>query len=275
MSHIPESVLERYVLRADLLGEEERAGIDRHLSGCPLCAGMADFLRGFHEELRRAGEEVHPAVDRLVARLLPRTAVLRLRPFEPDVDDTDQPYTTVLAALTEAAPGQRFVTRATLAAAGADTLVRFVEDVRESVVTVYVQSADPARRRFALVLLPEAGVEILTDERGRVRFPSPPGISRWSERAPDALLVCPVAEIAVRPADLPAATVDAPLRIAAVDLWTADAAVQLRATRLPHSVTRAFLLLESGVPHALVLSDGAGSFPRPDGDAPFTLLLYP
>lgn len=274
MAHISETELERWLLRPDLLGEEERTRIAAHLGGCPLCVGTAGFLRGFHEEFGHSTGALHPAAERFAGALTPRADVLPLRLFTPPPEDAGGSYTTVLAALTETTPGERFTSPVSLAADGGETLVRFLYDRQEDAVTVFVQSSDPGRRRFALVLIPDAGVELLTDERGRVRCPAPPGFAEHPWGAGDALLVRPGAELVVRPEDLAGTFAGAPLRLAGVDVWTEGGSVHLRAARAPQPLTRAFILIGDSSPRMLSFSGGSGSFPLPVPPSPFTLLLY-
>jgi hypothetical protein len=274
MAHIPETELERWLLRPDLLGDGERVRIAGHLGECPLCAGTADALRGFHEEFRSGTGAVHPVVERFVDAITPRADVLPLRPVTSPPDERDGSYTTVLAALTASPPAERFASPMSLAADGGETLVRFLYDRQEDTVTVFVQSSDPGRRRFALVLIPDAGVELLTDERGRVRCPAPQGFAEHPWGAGDALLVRPGAELSVRPEDLAGTFAGAPLRLAGVDVWTEGGSVHLRAARAPQPLTRAFVLVGDSSPRVLSFSGGSGSFPLPDPPSHFTLLLY-
>lgn len=274
MAHIAETELERYLLRPDLLGEGERARITGHLGGCPLCAGTAEVVRGFHEEFRRVTGAVHPAVERFVDTLTRRADILPLRPLTSPPDETGGSYTTILAALSASPPAERFTSPVSLAADGGETLVRFLYDRQEDTVTVFVQSSDPGRRRFALVLIPDAGVELLTDERGRVRCPAPQGFAEHPWGTGDALLVRPGAELAVLPEDLAGAFPGAPLRLAGVDVWTEGGSVHLRAVRMPQPLTRAFVLIGDSLPRVLSFTGGSGSFPLPDPPSPFTLLLY-
>jgi hypothetical protein len=190
MSPDDEPRIERYVRRPGTMGAEERRAVERLIEDDPGAAAYAEFLRSFYERLDADAGRAPDRVETFVDDLFGGNPVISVQPFRP----SREARPTVLAAETAASSEERrFSVLATLAAEADQVLVRVVADREAEQGRLYVLAEPPARRAHVVVSFPDLGLDLVTDEEGRLEFGLPANVTaeQWADAR--AVVRCPVA----------------------------------------------------------------------------------
>lgn len=226
-----EVLLDKYVCRPESLSDEEREEAERLVETDAGAARFAEHLREFYallEEEKR--QEASPEVDRFVDVLFgqkrapdqedtsgqggepSRTssasdrppATIEARPFEP----RREAGPTVLAAATrtvrpeadrQKAASGGFETFTTLVSEGGEVLIRVLGNHETGRGRAYVLSDDPERKAWAIISIPELGLDLVTGENGIATFDLPEKVSPSEWGKATALVRRPVAEARLQP----------------------------------------------------------------------------
>ena len=182
--------IERFIRNPGDLSTGKRRDVRHLIEVDPGARAYAKFLRGFHERLKEEpSTSLEERIDAFVEELFEGG-----EPFEGTSEDTVvslQPFRkrseagpTVLAAETDAPESEcRFSVLTTLAAESEEVLVRIVEDRDAGKGRLYVLDESPERQAHVIVSFSGLGLNLVTDEEGRLVFDLPVdiGADQWVE----------------------------------------------------------------------------------------------
>lgn len=172
MDHLPEELIERYLLEPDRISPPELERVYAHLKDCPQCRSVHDFLKDFHARLLEASR-AEGNMDESGSRAnssFGRPVVLHPIRDVPDIALEPGARITVLAAETSPANAHRFTTKAALVSEKDKLLLRIVHDRVENRYRMYLIAEDAARTRGTRVSIPALGVDLTTNEHGVAEF---------------------------------------------------------------------------------------------------------
>lgn len=176
--------IEQYLRRPDTLSTAARERVETMIDQDRAARAYLDTLDTFYglldeEERRDSAPQVEDFVDELFAEETP-PAVVEVYPFRPD---RSSPSTVLAAATSTSAPRRRFSVLATLAAADEDVLVRVIGDAAEGQGRLYVLSDRDEQCAHAVVSFPDFGLDLVTDENGRLTFDLPANVDpeEWEQ----------------------------------------------------------------------------------------------
>ncbi len=204
-----EFLIERWARDPDALSAEERARVETWVSSDVESRSAAEFWRAFFEQSDELRSHVAPSqVQSFVSEMFAAPFTLTLTPWapsqdghavgEPPVWKADAPQPSTRSAFTNVA---------TLAHEDEGVLVRIMRDEMRGHYRLYILAEPQETYAHALVELPEANVQMVTDERGRTRF-------SVSERVePQDLGARAILRRAVGSVQLPAAGTVAPVEL--------------------------------------------------------------
>jgi len=166
--------IEKYLRCPDALSAAERERVETMIDQDGTARLYHETLDVFYglledEERRDTAPQVEDFVDDLFADdAVPAT--VQVRPFR---RDQSSPSTVLTAATPTASPSRRFSVLATLAAGEEDVLVRVIGDAKSDQGRVYVLADREEQRAHAVVSFPDFGLNLVTDENGRLTFDLP------------------------------------------------------------------------------------------------------
>lgn len=180
-----EHAIAQYVRDPASMPAEARRAVDALLAADAGAAAYAQFLEEFYdrldEEQRSAPNE---QVEAFVSELF-GDADATVIPMEP-CPASSEARPTVLAAATSAAEKRRFVVLATLRAqrpSASSGIVRVLKDRSDDRGHLYVLTDPPAHAAHTVVSFPTLGLDLVTDEQGRLTFDLPADVAadQWAE----------------------------------------------------------------------------------------------
>lgn len=184
MTSDDERRIEQYLRCPNLLSAAERERVETIVDQDRAARAYLDTLDTFYglldeEERRDTAPQVEDFVDELFAEETP-PAVVQVHPFQ---SDRSSPSTVMAAATSTSAPSRRFSVLATLAAAEEDVLVRVIGDAEEGQGRLYVLSDRDEQCAHAVVSFPDFGLDLVTDENGRLTFDLPADVEpeEWEQ----------------------------------------------------------------------------------------------
>lgn len=170
--HPEENTIEAYLRAKHLMDAALQQSVAEHLNNCEACRTIADFLGDFYDQFEKMEIRSLDWDDKFTNRIFPDAHVLPLYPYRTELkpDAASDGYAVILAAMSPKPAPHRFETVAVLASARQDMLVRLLRDHDNNLFRLYVISEDQHKRAHALILFPELGVEVKTDDKGRAIF---------------------------------------------------------------------------------------------------------
>jgi hypothetical protein len=167
VEHLPEKVIEQFILESPELDDDRRNEIKQHLQSCAVCSSIYNHIHAFHTDYNEYGASSPQTRKRLENFLSIQYSVFPLKPLY-SRDIYNRGYITVLAAMTPTKDIGRFKTVVTLAAEREKTLVRIIRDTQTGAYKFYVLTENPERKAYALLSFPEISTDFVTDERGQL-----------------------------------------------------------------------------------------------------------
>lgn len=172
MGHIKEHKIELFVLSPGTIDDPERQILEAHLSGCPSCRGVEQYLRSFYEDLQNVPAVSSSRLEAFAQRVSLPSNAIPLHPYKHQLKPgiVDSHYITVLAAQSPADSAFRFQPVAVLTSDDQNVILRVLRDVDKGTFTVYVLTSEPEMRNKVVVSFPDLYADVTTDELGRAEL---------------------------------------------------------------------------------------------------------
>jgi hypothetical protein len=181
-----EHAIAQYVRDPASMPAEARRAVDALLAADDGAAAYAQFLEAFYSRLEEEqgsapSEQVEVFVNDLFG-----DAGATVIPMEPFPASSEARPTVLAAATSTSAEERRFVVLATLRAqrpSVSSGIVRVLKDRSDDRGHLYVLTDPPAHAAHTVVSFPTLGVNLVTDERGRLTFDLPADVAadQWAE----------------------------------------------------------------------------------------------
>lgn len=171
MDRRTESLLEGFALNPGLLSESEIEQVSRLLEESQEAAYLFRYFQAFYAEFNSAGYSfVSEKVRAFLSGLLDSGRVVRLKPRTSTIRDARSG--TVLQQRMAAASGVRrkFELLGSSLSADDNINIRFLHDVDNQVVRVFVVSEESSAYADAMVMFEDSGVFLITNEKGEARM---------------------------------------------------------------------------------------------------------
>ncbi len=172
MHQIKEQNIELFVLSPGTIDDLERQALEAHLSGCPSCRSVEQYLRSFYEDLQNTPVALSSLLEAFARKVSLPANAMPLHPYKHQLKPgiVDSHYVTVLAAQSPSSSAFRFQPVAVLISDDQNIILRVLRDAEKNAFSIYVLASEPAMRNKVVVSFPDLYADVTTDEFGKAEL---------------------------------------------------------------------------------------------------------